>query len=117
MGHAMPGSRDDCPTAGSMGFGATTTTTRSLGVSGVEADDDDEVELVLETQKTEKDPTKITRKCVYIYIHPNICFGAFDIFSVWLQGNLWKINVERVPPFKPWKSITILVCIMYLIYV
>ena len=99
----MPGSRDDCPTAGSMGFGATTTTTRSLGVFGVEAYDDDEVELVLETQKTKKDLTKITKKCVYIYIyiHPNICFGAFDIFSVWLQGNLRKINVERVPPFKP----------------
>uniref|UniRef100_A0A7N2LGR9 Uncharacterized protein n=1 Tax=Quercus lobata TaxID=97700 RepID=A0A7N2LGR9_QUELO len=61
MAHAMLDSRDDCPTASSMGFGATTTTTRSLGVSGVEADDD-EVELVSETQKTEKDPTKITKK-------------------------------------------------------
>ena len=100
--------RDDFPTASSMGFGATTTTTRSLGVSGLEANDDDEVELVSETQKTEKDPTKITRKCVCIYIYiyvyifiQTFCFCAFDIFSVWLQGNLRKINVERVPPFKP----------------
>ena len=122
MGHGVSESRDDCPTASSMGFGASTTTTRSLGVSGFEADDDDdEVELVSENQKTEKDPTKITRKCVcnvyiYIYIHPKICFCAFDIFSVWLQGNLRKINVERAPPFKPWKLISILVCIMYVIY-
>ncbi|XP_065617145.1 uncharacterized protein LOC111993418 isoform X2 [Quercus suber] len=46
MGHGMLDSRDDRPTASSMGFGATTTTTRSLGVSGVEADDDDGVEVV-----------------------------------------------------------------------
>ena len=54
----MLDSRNDCPTASSTGFGATTTTTR--GISGVEADDDDGVELVLETQKIKKDPTKIT---------------------------------------------------------
>ena len=41
--------RDDRPTASSMGFGATTTTTWSLGVLGVEVDDDDGMELVLET--------------------------------------------------------------------
>ena len=42
--------RDDRPTASSMGFGATTTTTCwSLGVLGVEVDDDDVMELVLET--------------------------------------------------------------------
>ena len=56
----MLDSRNDCPTASSTGFSATTTTTRSLGVSRVEADDDDGVELVLETQKIKKDPTKIT---------------------------------------------------------
>ena len=56
----MPDSRDDCPTASSMGFGASTTTTRSLGVSGVEADDDDGVEVISETQKIKKDLTKIT---------------------------------------------------------
>ena len=43
----MLNSRDDRPIASSTGFGATTTTTRSLGVSGVEADDDG-VELVSE---------------------------------------------------------------------
>ena len=41
--------RDDRPTASSMGFGATTTTTWSLGVLGIEVDDDDGMELVLET--------------------------------------------------------------------
>ena len=41
--------RDDRPTASSMDFGATTTTTWSLGVLGVEVDDDDGMELVLET--------------------------------------------------------------------
>ena len=84
MGHAMPGSRDDCPTAGSMGFGATTTTTRSLGVFGVEADDDDddEVELVSETQKTQKDPTKITRNCVCIYIFIQTFVFVHLIFSL-----------------------------------
>ena len=56
----MLDSRDDRPIASSMGFGATTTTTRSLGVSGVEADDDDGVEQVSVTQKIKKDPTKIT---------------------------------------------------------
>ena len=35
-------SRDDRPTASCRGFGATTTTTQSLGVSGVEVDDDDD---------------------------------------------------------------------------
>ena len=55
----MLDSRDDCPTASNTGFGATTTTNRSLGVSGVEADDDG-VEQVSETQKIKKDPTKIT---------------------------------------------------------
>ena len=49
MGHGMLDSRDGCPTASSTGFGATTTTTWSLGVLGVEADDDDGVELVSET--------------------------------------------------------------------
>ena len=56
----MLDSKDDCPTTSSMGFGATTTTTRSLGVSRVEADDDDGVEVVSETQKIKKDLTKIT---------------------------------------------------------
>ena len=56
----MLDSRDDHSTASSTGFGATTTTTRSLGVSGVEVDDDDGVEQVSETQKIKKDPTKIT---------------------------------------------------------
>ena len=56
----MLNSRDDHLSASSMGFGATTTTTWSLGVSGVEADDDDGVEQVSETQKIKKDPTKIT---------------------------------------------------------
>ena len=56
----MLNSRDDRPIASSTGFGATTTTTRSLGVSGVEADDDDGVEQVSETQKIKKGPTKIT---------------------------------------------------------
>ena len=41
MGHGMLDSKDDCLTASSTGFGATTTTTWSLGVFGVEADDDD----------------------------------------------------------------------------
>ena len=49
MGHGVPESRDDCPTASSMGFGATTTTTWSLGVLGVEADDDDGMEPVSKT--------------------------------------------------------------------
>ena len=44
MGHGMLDSRDDRPTASSTVFGATTTTTWSLGVFGVEADDDDGVE-------------------------------------------------------------------------
>ena len=44
MGHGMLDSRDDHPTTSSTGFGATTTTTRSLGAFGVEADDDDGVE-------------------------------------------------------------------------
>ena len=56
----MLDSKDDRPTNSSMGFGATTTTTRSLGVSRVEADDDDGVEVVSETQKIKKDLTKIT---------------------------------------------------------
>ena len=60
MGHGMLDSRDDRPTASSTGFGATTTTTWSWGVSAVEADDDNGVELVSETQKIKKDPTKIT---------------------------------------------------------
>ena len=60
MGPWMLDSKDDCPTASSTGFSATTITTRSLGVSRVEADDDGGVELVLETQKIKKDPTKIT---------------------------------------------------------
>ena len=61
MGHGMLDSKDDRPTTSSMGFGATTTTTtRSLGVSRVEADDDDGVEVVSETQKIKKDLTKIT---------------------------------------------------------
>ena len=68
MGHGVPDSRDDRPTASSMDFGATTTTTWSLGVLGVEADDDDGVEQVSETQKIKKDPTKITWKHVYVYI-------------------------------------------------
>ncbi|KAF3958984.1 hypothetical protein CMV_016161 [Castanea mollissima] len=58
MGHGMLVSKDDRPTANSIGFGATTTTTRSLGVSGIEADDDDGVELVSETQKIKKDHLK-----------------------------------------------------------
>ena len=66
MGPRMLDSKDDCPTASSTGFSATTTTTRSLGVSRVEADDDGGVELVLETQKIKKDPTKITWKHVYV---------------------------------------------------
>ena len=45
----MLNSRDDHLSASSMGFGATTTTTWSLGVLGVEVDDDDGMELVLET--------------------------------------------------------------------
>ena len=49
MGHGVPDSRDDRPTASSTGFGATTTTTWSLGVLGVEVDDDDGMELVLDT--------------------------------------------------------------------
>ena len=50
MGHGVPESRDDHPTASSKGFGATTTTTWSLGVLGVEADDDDDgMEPVSET--------------------------------------------------------------------
>ena len=77
----MLDSRDDCPTASSMGFGATTTTMRSLGVSGVEVDDD-EVELVLETQKTEKYPTKITRKCVCKYIFIQTFVFVHLIFSL-----------------------------------
>ena len=68
MDHGMLNSRDDRPIASSTGFGATTTTTRSLGVSGVEADDDDGVEQVSETQKIKKGPTKITWKHVYVYI-------------------------------------------------
>ena len=49
MGHGVLKSWDDRPTASSMGFSATTTTTWSLGVLGVEADYDDGVEPVLET--------------------------------------------------------------------
>ncbi|KAK7852325.1 hypothetical protein CFP56_039406, partial [Quercus suber] len=107
-GPCNAGQRDDCPTASSMGFGATTTTTRSLGVSGVEADDDDdEVELVSETQKTKKDPSRSPESvCIYIF-HPNIVFVHL-IFSLLAARNLRKINVERLPPFKPWKSISIL---------
>ena len=56
----MLNSRDDRPIASSTGFGATTTTTQSLGVSRVEADDDDGVEVISETQKIKKDLTKIT---------------------------------------------------------
>ena len=44
MGHGKLDSRDDRPTTSSTGFGATTTTTQSLGVFGVEVDDDDGVE-------------------------------------------------------------------------
>ena len=49
MGHRVPESRDDRPTASSMGFGATTTTTWSLGVLGVKVNDDDGVEPISET--------------------------------------------------------------------
>ena len=56
----MLDSKDDCPTTSSTGFGATTTTTQSLGVSRVGADDDDGVEVTSETQKIKKDLTKIT---------------------------------------------------------
>ena len=44
MGHGMLDSGDGHPTTSTTGFGATTTTTRSLDVFGVEADDDDGVE-------------------------------------------------------------------------
>ena len=56
----MLDSKDDHPTTSSTGFGATTTITRSLGVFRVEANDDDGVEVVSETQKIKKDLTKIT---------------------------------------------------------
>ena len=64
MGHGMLDSRDDRPTTSSTGFGATTITTRSLGVSGVEADDDDGVELVSETQRSKRSPESM---CMYTY--------------------------------------------------
>ena len=80
MGHAMPDSRDDFPTASSMGFGATTTTTWSLGVLGVEADDDDGVELVLEIQKIKKVPQRSPESmCIYTYSskHLFLCMCLF----------------------------------------
>ena len=60
MGYGMLDSKDDHPTTSSTGFGATTTTTRSLGVFRVEANDDDGVEVISENQKIKKDLTKIT---------------------------------------------------------
>ena len=77
----MPDSRDDCPIANSMGFGASTTTTPSLGVSRVEADDDFWVSLGLKLvmmkkwnwfQKLKR-PKKIPQRspesvCIYIFI-------------------------------------------------
>ena len=64
----MLDSRDDRPIASSTGFGATTTTNRSLGVSGVEADDDDGVELVSEIQKIKKIPQRSPESmCMYTY--------------------------------------------------
>ena len=97
----MLDSRDDHPSTSSMGFGATTPITQSLGVSGVEANDDDGVEVVSKTQKIKKGSHKDDLKaCVCIQIHLNICFCVCDYFSVWLQGNLRKINVERLQSFE-----------------
>ena len=71
----MLDSRDDCPTASNTGFGATTTTNRSLGVSGVEADDDDGVELVSEIQKIKKIPQRSPESmCMYIYSSKHLFF-------------------------------------------
>ena len=68
MGHGMLDSRDDCPSTSSTGFGATTTTNRSLGVFGVEADDDDGVQLVSEIQKIKKIPQRSPESmCMYTY--------------------------------------------------
>ena len=68
MGHGMLDSRDDHSTANSTGFGATTTTTRSLGLSGVEVDDDDGVEPVSEIQKIKKVPQRSPESmCMYTY--------------------------------------------------
>ena len=64
----MLDSRDDRPTASSTGFGDTTTTNWSLGVSGVEANDDDGVELVSEIQKIKKIPQRSPESmCMYTY--------------------------------------------------
>ena len=85
-----------------------------LWVSGLYADDDDGVELGSATQKL-KDPRKITRKyvifkyllifsCGFSFSQKLFFFGTHfflvcDYVSVWLQGNLRKINVERVKNF------------------
>ena len=99
MDHGMLNSRDDRPIASSTGFGATTTTTR--GISGVEADDDDGVELVLETQKIKKDPTKITWKHVYVYIFiKTYVFVYVTISLVGCKETLRKINVARLESFE-----------------
>ena len=55
--------------------------------------DGDGVELGSATQKL-KDSRKVIRKCVIF-----IFFLVRDYFSVWLQGNLRKINVKRVKNF------------------
>ena len=84
-----------------MGFGATTTTTWSLGVLGVEVDDDDGMELVLETQKIKKDPTKITWKHVYVYIFiKTYVFVYVTISLVGCKETLRKINVARLESFE-----------------
>ena len=88
-----------------------------LWVSGLYADDDDGVELGSATQKL-KDSRKITRKYViFKYLLILSCGFSFswklsffffgthlflvcDYVSVWLQGNLRKINVERVKTFE-----------------
>ena len=68
MGPRMLDSKDDCPTASSTGFSATTTTTRSLGVFRVEANDDDGVELVSEIQNIKKVPQRsLESMCMYTY--------------------------------------------------
>nr|POE89318.1 isoform 2 of endoribonuclease dicer like 4 [Quercus suber] len=63
MGHGMLDSRDDHPIASSTGFCATTTTTRSLGVFGVEADDDDGVEQVSELKRSKKSHKDHLKAC------------------------------------------------------
>ena len=79
----MLDSRNDCPTASSTGFGATTTTTR--GISGVEADDDDGVDWFQKLKRSKKIPQRSPKSmCMYSYSskHMFLCMRLF----LWLAA-------------------------------